>query len=270
MLSSIVWNVDPIIFSLGPVHVHWYGLMWAIGFIGGYEIIRREFRHEKLPDDWADKIFIYMAIGTIIGARLGHCLFYGWVDTPNGLVNAYLQHPSSLLKIWEGGLSSHGGACGILIAMALFNKFVSKKGFIWIFDRLVPAVAFCGACIRFGNLTNSEIYGIPTNLPWGFIFVRDGQTIPCHPTQLYEVTYCLITLAVCSYLYWKRHAYTNRGLIFGTFLIIVFATRFLLEFIKNDQEAFEQSMTLNMGQILSIPFILWGIYLLFQANKKKR
>lgn len=269
MLNAIVWNVDPVIFSIGPVHVHWYGLMWAIGFLVGYELIARMFKHEKLPDTWADNIFIYMAIGTIIGARLGHCLFYGWVDTPNGMVNTYLQHPADLLKIWEGGLSSHGGAIGILIAMALFNRFVSKKGFIWIFDRLVISVAFCGACIRFGNLMNSEIYGGPTSLPWGFIFLRDGQTVPCHPTQLYEVTYCLVALAVCAYLYWRKNAYQYKGLIFGTFLLIVFVTRFLLEFIKNNQEAFEQTMLLNMGQLLSIPFIIWGAYLLYHALKEK-
>ena len=265
----ISWNPDEMAFNLGFLSFRWYSLCWLIGLILAYIIVKKLYKEAKITDELFDPLFIYCFLGILIGARLGHCLFYGWVNTPNGLVNTYLQHPSSLIKIWEGGLSSHGGACGILIAMALFNQFVSKKGFIWIFDRLVPAVAFCGACIRFGNLTNSEIYGIPTDLPWGFIFVRDGQTIPCHPTQLYEVTYCIITLAVCSYLYWKRHAYTNRGLIFGTFLIIVFVTRFLLEFIKNDQEAFEQSMTLNMGQILSIPFILWGIYLLFQANRRK-
>lgn len=267
MLASIVWNIDPIVFSLGPLHIHWYGIMWAMGFIIGYEFIRREYRHEKLPENWADKVFVYMAVGTIIGARLGHCLFYGWIETTQGFVNPYLQNPSSLFLVWEGGLSSHGGACGILVAMALYNHFVSKKGFIWIFDRLAIPVAICGACIRFGNLMNSEIYGAPTQLPWGFIFIRDGQTIPCHPTQIYEMAYCLVTFGVCSYLYWKKQAYERRGLIFGTFLTIVFGTRFLLEFIKNNQEAFEQDMVLNMGQILSIPFFFWGIYLLWKARK---
>lgn len=261
MLSAVVWNVDPILFKLGPVQVHWYGLMWAVGFLVGYYMLVRMFKHEKCPDDWADKIFIYMAIGTIIGARLGHCLFYGF--------GHYMANPVEILKIWEGGLSSHGGAIGILIAMYFYNKHVSKKGYIWIFDRLVLAIGFCGACIRFGNLMNSEIYGGPTDLPWGFIFVRDGQTVPCHPTQLYEVTYCLVALAVASYMYWVKGMQEKRGLILGTFLIIVFLTRFLLEFIKNDQEAFEADMALNMGQILSIPFVIWGVYLIIKALRNK-
>ena len=261
MLSAVVWNVDPILFKLGPVQVHWYGLMWAVGFLVGYYMLVRMFKHEKCPDDWADKIFIYMAIGTIIGARLGHCLFYGF--------GHYMANPVEILKIWEGGLSSHGGAIGILIAMYFYNKHVTKKGYIWIFDRLVLAVGFCGACIRFGNLMNSEIYGGPTDLPWGFIFVRDGQTVPCHPTQLYEVTYCLVALAVTSYMYWVKGLQEKRGLILGTFLIIVFLTRFLLEFIKNDQEAFEADMALNMGQILNIPFVIWGVYLIIKALRNK-
>lgn len=260
MLGYITWNVDPILFSIGNIHVHWYGLMWGIGFLIGYELISRIFKHEKYPEDWADKIFIYMAIGTIIGARIGHCLFYGW--------EYYSSHPIDILKVWEGGLSSHGGAIGILIAMYFFAKYVTKKNYLWVFDRLVMPIAFCGACIRFGNLMNSEIYGHPTTMPWGFIFVRNGETLPCHPTQIYEMLYCLVALGTTSFLYWKKQAYKHEGVIFGTFLIIVFLTRFLLEFIKNDQESFEANMLLNMGQILSIPFILWGLWLFYRAYKK--
>ena len=272
-LGFIVWDVDPVLFSLGPVTARWYGLMWGIGFLLGYELIRRIYRYEKCPDDWADKQFIYMAIGTILGARIGHCLFYGW--DLNGH-NFYLEHPTEMLKIWEGGLSSHGGAFGILIAMFLFKVFVCRKSYIWIFDRLVMPVAVCATCIRFGNLMNSEIYGAPTDLPWGFVFVRDyafqvshyGALQACHPTQIYEMIYCLVALSVCSWLYWRRKAGEREGLIFGSFLIIVFLTRFLLEFIKNDQEAFEQTMTLNMGQWLSIPFILLGLWMLFRAMRR--
>lgn len=261
MLEFIVWNADPILFKLGPLQVHWYGLMWAIGFLVGYTILDKIFKSEKCPEDWADKIFIYMAVGTIIGARLGHCLFYDF--------SYYMANPAEILKIWEGGLSSHGGAIGILTAMWLYNRNVSKKGYLWIFDRLVIAVGFCGACIRFGNLMNSEIYGGPTDLPWGFIFVRDGETVPCHPTQLYEVAYCLTAMAVCGGMYLKG-LYRHKGLIFGTFLLIVFVTRFLLEFIKNDQAAFEADMALNMGQILSIPFIIGGVWLIHNALSKAK
>ena len=183
--------------------------------------------------------------------------------------NHYLSHPWELLYIWHGGLASHGGAIGILIALYLFNKNVSHKGFIWGLDRLVIGAAITGACIRFGNLMNSEIYGSATSLPWGFIFVRDGQTQPMHPTQIYEMLYCLITFAVIWWLYWKKEAYKKNGLLFGVFLIGIFGSRFILEFIKLDQEAFESGMLLNMGQILSVPFIIWGIWLIIRSGQKQ-
>jgi prolipoprotein diacylglyceryl transferase len=263
MLAAITWNVSPEIFSIGHVTVRWYGLLWAIGFMVGYKIEECIFKHEKLSEKWLDSLFLYVIIGSVLGARIGHCFFYEW--------DYYSKHLIEILYVWEGGLASHGGAVGIMIAMYLYNKNVSKKGYVWIFDRLVIAVAFAGFCIRLGNLMNSEIYGGATTLPWGFNFVRDtnwnGQ--PCHPTQIYEMIYCLVTFAVCYWLYWKREAYKKNGLIFGVFLIGIFLSRFLLEFIKNDQEAFESKMFLNMGQILSIPFILWGIYLIYNALRKK-
>jgi len=211
------------------------------------------------------------------GARLGHCFFYEWKPLAEPVTflgitftygNYYLSHPWELLYIWRGGLASHGGAIGILIAMYLYNKNVSKKGFIWILDRLVIGAALTGAAIRLGNLMNSEIYGSATTLPWGFIFVRDGQTEPMHPTQIYEMLYCLITFGITWWLYWKKQAYKKTGLIFGVFLIGIFGTRFLLEFIKLNQESFEAGMLLNMGQVLSIPFIIWGIWLIVRSSKK--
>ncbi|MBN1462152.1 MAG: prolipoprotein diacylglyceryl transferase [Paludibacteraceae bacterium] len=282
MLQSIVWDVNPVIVELFGREVRWYGLMWGVGFLIGFELISRIFKNENGGADWADKIFIYMFVGTIIGARLGHCLFYehwfDWVDSNGVLQEGYISHPLNLLKVWEGGLSSHGGAFGILVSMYLYNRNVTKKGFIWIFDRLVIPVAFVGACIRFGNLMNSEIYGEPTNLAWGFEFVRDytwhkpiaeggSGGLPVHPTQIYEILYCLVALGVTSFMYWKKRAYERKGLIFGTFLLIIFGTRFLLEFIKNNQESFEQNLLLNMGQILSIPFIIWGCWLIINALK---
>jgi phosphatidylglycerol:prolipoprotein diacylglycerol transferase len=273
MLNAIVWDVNPVIVEIFGREIRWYGLMWGIGFLLGFELLRRIYKHEKLHPDWADKMFVYMFIGTIIGARIGHCLLYehwfDWVDKFGVLQEGYVSHPWNILKVWEGGLSSHGGAFGILVAMIFFNRNVSKMGYIWIFDRLVMAVCVVGTCIRFGNLMNSEIYGEHTNLPWGFIFIRDGQTLPSHPTQIYEMLYCLIALGVCSYLYWKLKAYEKRGLIFGVFLLIIFGTRFLLEFIKNNQESFENDMILNMGQILSIPFIIWGVWLVINVYKTK-
>ena len=276
MLNYITWNVDPELFSIGPLTVRWYGLLWAVGIWLALIIVQRIFKHEKHPEAWVDKLFIYTVLGTIVGARLGHCFFYEWKELAESVTflgisfkygNHYLTHPWELLYIWRGGLASHGGAIGILIAMYYYNKNVSKKGYIWIFDRLVIGVALAGAAIRLGNLMNSEIYGTATTLPWGFIFVRDGQTEPMHPTQIYEMIYCLVTFAVTYWLYYKKEAYKKTGLIFGVFLLGIFGTRFLLEFIKLNQEAFESGMILNMGQILSVPFIIWGIWLIMNSNK---
>ena len=275
LLNYITWDANPEIFRIGAVAVRWYGLFWAIGIYATLLITTKIFKHEKLPEAWVDKLFIYTVLGAILGARLGHCLFYEWklVAEPISFLgitfnyeNHYLSHPWELLFVWRGGLASHGGAIGILIAMILFNKNVSKKGINWIFDRLLIGVCLCGAAIRFGNLMNSEIYGDATALPWGFIFVRTGETQPMHPTQIYEMIYCLVTFAIMWFMYWKKEAYKKNGLLFGIFLIGVFGSRFMLEFIKNNQEAFESGLPLNMGQWLSIPFIVWGIWLLLRNS----
>jgi len=276
ILDFITWNVDPVLVHLGPLAIRWYGLLWAAGIWFALLIVQRLFKHEKLPDAWLDQLFLYTVVGAILGARLGHCFFYEWqlLKEPVTILgitfeygNHYLSHPWELLYIWRGGLASHGGAIGILIAMYFFNRNVSKKGFVWIFDRLVIGVAICGASIRLGNLMNSEIYGSATSLPWGFIFVRSGETQPMHPTQIYEMIYCLITFAIVWWLYWKKEAYKKNGLIFGVFLIGIFGSRFALEFIKNNQEVFESNLSLNMGQILSLPFIIWGIWLIVRSLK---
>jgi len=276
ILDFITWNVDPVLVHLGPLAIRWYGLLWAAGIWFALLIVQRLFKHEKLPEAWLDQLFLYTVVGAILGARLGHCFFYEWqlLKEPVTILgitfeygNHYLSHPWELLYIWRGGLASHGGAIGILIAMYFFNRNVSKKGFVWIFDRLVIGVAICGASIRLGNLMNSEIYGSATSLPWGFIFVRSGETQPMHPTQIYEMIYCLITFAIVWWLYWKKEAYKKNGLIFGVFLIGIFGSRFALEFIKNNQEVFESNLSLNMGQILSLPFIIWGIWLIVRSLK---
>ena len=274
MLNYIIWNVDPALLQLGPLTIRWYGLLWALGIYATLLITQRIFKHEKISELWLDKLFMYTVIGAVVGARLGHCLFYEWQLLPEPVTflgmsfkygNHYLSSPWELLYVWRGGLASHGGAIGIIVAMILYDKNISKKGIVWIFDRLLVGVALCGASIRLGNLMNSEIYGNATSLPWGFIFVRTGETQPMHPTQIYEILYCLATFVILWWLYWKKEAYKRSGLIFGVFLIGVFGSRFLLEFIKLNQEAFESSMPINMGQILSLPFILWGIYLITKA-----
>jgi prolipoprotein diacylglyceryl transferase len=268
-------NILPEILNI-DLAVRWYGLLWAAGIWFTLLIVQRLFKHENLPAAWLDQLFLYAVVGAIVGARLGHCFFYEWklLSAPVTILgitfdygNHYLSHPWELLYIWRGGLASHGGAIGILIAMYFFNKNVSKKGYIWVFDRLVVGVAICGACIRLGNLMNSEIYGSVTDLPWGFIFVRSGETQPMHPTQIYEIIYCLITFGIIWWMYWKKEAYKKNGLIFGVFLIGIFGSRFVLEFIKNNQEVFESNLSLNMGQILSLPFIIWGIWLIVRSSK---
>ncbi len=279
MLLDIVWNVDPEFFSIGKITVRWYGVLWALGIWLSLVIQQKIYKNEKLPEDWTDKLFMNIVAGTIIGARLGHCLFYEWyrLPEPNSFlgidiwyINPFLHKPWEILYIWQGGLASHGGAIGILIAAYILNKKVFKKGFIWLLDRLVISVAICGACIRLGNLMNSEIYGNVTTLPWGFIFENRGETLPKHPTQIYEMLYCLITFAIIWWMYWKKEAYKVNGLIFGVFLLGIFLTRFLLEFIKMDQGDFESGMIINMGQWLSVPFVIAGVYLLVRARNTVR
>ena len=270
MIAAITWDIDPVLIHFGNGGLRWYGLLWAIGIYAAWFINDRMYKHEHCPENWSTYFFFYITIGAFVGSRIGHCLFYGWQDG----VNPYLEHPLRMLEVWKGGMSSHGGAIGIIIAAWLLNKYrfsrypKFKTSWIWILDRLCIGVCLTGALIRLGNLMNSEIYGGPTSLPWGFIFVRDGQTEPCHPTQIYEMIYLLVAFAVTLPLYLKTDARKREGLLLGVFLIIVFFTRFMLEFIKNDQEAFEAGHVLNMGQILSIPFVVLGIFLIIRAYRK--
>ncbi len=265
LFNFITWSPDPEIFSLGPLSVRYYGLFFALGFLLGYYLLERMFKREGIPEAWLDKIFIYVVVATIVGARLGHVFFYGW--------DYYSSHPGEILAVWHGGLASHGGAIGIVIAIIIFSKRVSKKSPIWALDRLVVTVALAGAFIRLGNLMNSEIVGQVTDLPWGFRFLRASGVanpeLPRHPTQLYEAICYLITFGVLMHLYWRTDARQRQGLIFGVFLIGIFASRFFIEFIKENQEAFEEGMALNMGQLLSIPFVIWGIWLVVKARKRK-
>ncbi|MDE6334869.1 MAG: prolipoprotein diacylglyceryl transferase, partial [Muribaculaceae bacterium] len=183
MLNYIVWNADPTIISW-PVEIRWYGLMFAIGFWLGFNIVGRMYKREGAPERWLGTLLIWVAAGTVIGARLGHVFFYQW--------DYYSQHPAKILATWEGGLASHGGAIGIILAVILYSIFTTKRNPLWTFDRLTVAIALVGCLIRLGNLMNSEIYGHATDLPWGFMFPRsvewhhyyEGRA--CHPTQIYE------------------------------------------------------------------------------------
>ena len=261
MLISIVWNPSPEIFQLGSFAVRWYGLFFALSFFFGYVIMQRFFNKEGVPIKLLDELTTYMIIGTIVGARLGHVFFYepAW----------YLAHPIKILKVWEGGLASHGAAIGIIISLLIFSK-VRHKPFLWVIDRIVIVVALAGFLIRMGNLMNSEIYGLPTTLPWGFQFLRATpqaeSLVPRHPTQIYEGLCYLFSFLFLWWYYYKKDGKPAQGLIFGTFLVLIFGVRILVEFIKEPQVGFEKELVLNMGQMLSIPFVLAGIYLIVRAR----
>ncbi len=259
IFGAINWDMNPEIFRIGNFAVRWYGLLFASGFFFGYLIFLRFFKKEGLSVELLDKLTIYMAIGTVIGARLGHCLFYE--------PDYYLKNPIEMLKIWQGGLASHGAAIGILLALWLFVRKY-KKPFIWILDRIVVVVALAGALIRLGNLMNSEIYGIETALPWGFVFVKNLEVVPKHPTQIYEALTYFLVFALLLTIYIRSDSKFRSGILFSWFLILVFGMRFLIEFIKEDQVGFEAGMQLNMGQWLSIPFVLLGIALLIWYRPK--
>ena len=297
LLNYITWNVDPVLVHLGPLQIRWYGLLWALGFVIGYYIMQRIYRKEKMTEDSLYSLLMYMLVSTIIGARLGHCLFYQ--------PDEYLAHPLEILKIWEGGLASHGGAIGILIGLWLYVRHYNKSKktkdekqritYIWILDRIVIAVCLVGALIRCGNVMNHEIYGTPTSLPWGFVFLRGAEQfcgtfdnytacfawdapcppskwLPCHPTGLYEAFFCLVAMAILLWMYYKRDLGNKQpGLMFGTFLIIIFGSRICIEFLKNVQVDFERNMTFDMGQWLSIPFVIVGIVMVVWSftNRKK-
>ena len=273
VLNFITWDVDPEIFSMGFFSLRWYGLLFAVAFVLGYWIMKRIFRREDVPVRTLDRLTWYMVFGTLIGARLGHCLFYDWAYFRNHILEIFIPFTQTA-NGWEltgfAGLASHGAALGILAALFIFSR-IEHRPYLWILDRIVIVVALSGFFIRMGNLMNSEIFGHPTGLPWGFEFVRSSEwrlppvsARPCHPTQIYEA---LAYLGIFVWLYRMYFSKTGKnpypaGVLFGTFLVSLFTVRFLIEFLKENQVDFEKGMSLNMGQLLSIPFILFGIYLL--------
>ncbi len=261
------WHVDPAILHIGNFELRWYSLLFVSGFILGWFIFKWFFQREKIDTKLLDPLLYTLLICTIVGARLGHCLFY----QPDYYLGSWKGFWEIFMP-WKGGLASHGGTIALLLGMWWFAKHYGKKhdfDFVWLLDHLAIAVAFAGAFIRFGNLFNSEIYGDVTNLPWGFVFELRGETEPKHPTQLYEgFTYLLLGFALIA-LYKTRLDKMWRGEFIGIFLLVCFGSRFLIEFIKEPQVDFEKTMLLNMGQLLSIPFILLGIGFLIWAFAKK-
>ena len=274
---SVVWNVDPAIFSIGNYSLRYYSLLFVAGFPLGYWLLYKMYQRENVNPNLVEPLLYILLIGTIVGARLGHCFFYE--------PSYYLAHPVEILKVWKGGLASHGGILAIVFCVFYYaHRYGRKNGFdsMWMFDRLAIVGSLAGCLIRCGNLFNSEIFGGPTNLPWGFkfphslewvnmygpsVFPPDG--VACHPTQIYEALSYLILGLVLLWLYWKKADKLYKGSLFGIFFIVLFSMRFLIEFIKNDQVDFEAGMKFNMGQLLSIPFIVAGIIILVWSLSKK-
>jgi len=259
LLAFIEWSVSPEIFHLGPVSVRWYGFLFAMAFVAGYFIMTWVFKKEGRPQTDLEQLSVYMIFGTVIGARLGHCLFYNPAY--------YLSNPIEILKVWEGGLASHGAALGILTAIYLFSKKKKNYPMLWTLDRIVIVVALAGTFIRLGNLFNSEIIGIPTQVSWAFIFTAVDD-IPRHPAQLYESIAYFIIFLILLFIYYKGIEKKN-GLLFGLFLVMVFSFRFFIEFLKENQSGFEAGMSLNMGQLLSIPFVIVGFVFIVKSIKPK-
>ncbi|MFW5851727.1 MAG: prolipoprotein diacylglyceryl transferase [Bacteroidota bacterium] len=336
MLDFIIWNVNPEI--IDGFRIRWYGLFFAIGFFISYTILNKIFQREGLKQKETDNFIFLVFVFLILGLRIGHCLFYE--------PDYYLSNPIEILYIWKGGLASHGGAIGLMLAFFIFS-IRSKRSFLWIMSRAAIVIPFTATMVRFGNLMNSEIYGIATDLPWAFVFVRDAiisttpeqltdviiqsgavasdlhshvtrlfagsaetlqDGIPLvdiqhallrhdlitqenmpkliqslvsaklihshHPTQIYEAVVYLVTFITLTGYYFtraKKKLPISNNLILAITLIVIFTARFIIEFIKNEQVEFEQTMTLNMGQWLSIPFILIGFFFLFRfLNEKKQ
>jgi prolipoprotein diacylglyceryl transferase len=267
MISYILWDASPEIFTIpqildyGPFPVRWYGLLFAAGFLIGQQIMIHIFKKEGKPLEDIDSLTLYMVLSTVIGARLGHFLFY----EPEVL----FKNPLEVILPPYAGLASHGAIIGIVTGLWLYSRsrWQSGQTFLWVADRMVITVALAGALIRFGNLMNSEIVGKPTDVPWGFVFLHNTEfrQIPRHPAQLYESISCFILFFVLLRIWNQYKASTPRGLMVGVFFVWVFTLRFLYEFLKENQEAFEANYALNMGQMLSIPAVLLGIYFISRS-----
>ena len=264
---TVVWDFDPVMFSIGSLEIRYYGLMWALALMLGGWFFSNFCKRENLKPELADSVFVYGALATVIGARVGHCLFYE--------PDYYLLKPWTIItEIRNGGMASHGAAIGLLIGLWLFSR-KNKMPYIWSLDRIMIPVGIGGGIVRLGNLFNSEIIGCVTDVPWAFKFVRLFPGVPIenipaqHPTQLYEAICYFATFALLVFLYYAKDLGRKRpGLLFGIGLQGIFLTRFCIEFVKLEQEAFEKGMILDMGQILSIPFILLGIYIIYRALSK--
>ncbi len=252
------WNADPALISLGPITIHWYGLMFALAFIIGLQIMRWIYAREQRNSSELDGLFLTVLAGTIIGARLGHVLFYDPAF--------YLSQPLEILKIWKGGLASHGGTLGIIIAVYLYSRKPEHPTSLWILDRFCMTAALGGAFIRIGNFFNSEIIGLPVN---GGVVFKHFDSLPRHPVQLYESLTYLLIFIIMFFIYKKTSSPLKDGRLFGLFLVMLFSARFFLEFFKIRQAHYAQATELSVGQWLSIPLVIYGIWLMLRTHKNQ-
>jgi phosphatidylglycerol:prolipoprotein diacylglycerol transferase len=278
VVAAINWNIESQIFEEYKTP-NLYGLLFVSGLIIGYVVIRKMFKKENISDSVLDKLVMYVVLGTVIGARLGHVLFYGpYWDSPE-MGRGYFSHPLDIFKVWEGGLASHGAAVMLLILLYIFSVKVAHKPYLWILDRIAAPIAIAGCFIRLGNLVNHEMVGDITTVPWGFRFMHHDcnyitdclwSEIPVrHPAQLYEAICYFISFFILLFLYWKKELWRKPGVVFGAFLLLIFGARFFVEFFKLGQTARDEYLPINTGQLLSIPLILAGIYLLWRGLSKK-
>ena len=258
-MDYLIWNVDPEIFRFGPIAPRWYGLLFASSFLMGYLVMVQIYRNEKRPAENLSSLFTYIFLGTLIGARLGHVIFYQ--------PDYYLWRPWEILMIWQGGLASHGGFFGVLLAIYFYSRKYAGMGFLELADRSAIPALLAASFIRIGNFFNSEILGEPSNVAWAIIFAQVDD-FPRHPAMLYE-SFVYATIFAGLYIaYWKTAIIKSPGRLLGISFVASFTARFLIEFVKEAQVPFEQAMRLNKGQLLSIPFILIGLVLLYRRRKE--
>lgn len=267
MLNYIIWNPDGTLLDLGFYQLRWYSVLFGLGFVLGYQFVKWRFRREQLDLKLLDNLAVYLVISTVIGARIVHCVFYEWDYYQNHLLEILLPFRFSPQFEFTGflGLASHGGGIGVIIALLIFAKVYHLKK-LWLMDTIALVIPLAAVCIRLGNLMNSEIIGEPTDVPWAFIFTSIDN-LPRHPSQLYEaISYLLIFIALFII---DKQQKVKDGFILGLMFVTLFSARFIIEFVKADQSDFEAGMVINMGQWLSIPFIIAGIVLIFLSFKQK-
>ncbi len=261
-MSYFVWDVDPAIFHLGSLQLRYYGIFFVGSFFMALYVVKKIFIREKKPPQLLDNLVIYALIGTVIGARLMHCFAYE--------PSFYLAHPMEIVKVWKGGLASHGGLLGVLVAFYIFSKRY-KLDFMWLISRMAIVGPIVAASVRIGNFFNSEILGVKSSVPWAVIFSR-VDLIPRHPVQLYEATAYILLFAILWFIYSRLKPKDATLIIPGLFLSLMFAARFILEYFKTKQEAYNLPIDLTTGQLLSIPFVIFGliwVYLGYMKIKRR-